>query len=345
MAPRRSSAQHKEMQTITDPELLLVPPDAVPQDKKESYWLQLVNDLPTLRETVKNVPFFKLVHDLPRALWEKYLMIYAYRLEPRVKNDSKERYMEKIAQVVDEDYFKQEHGGGKYWLLLKCGEETIKEITFAIDGQPKIRPGVALVDEHGNPIGPVMVPPQAQESELRQVVESMSDATGKVGDMLKKGYEGIIDAQNDVLKKNLGVNPAAPAGTPSITDRFLEAAMDKMLNPAPAPDPMEMVTKVLNFIKEVTPKPPAVEPVHSGDLGGGLAIIKEFFDVESIHELGDKLKGKGGFSWGEVIQTAVQNLPNVLAQFSQMQRENFERAIWLRRSQQDPNAPPPRPAP
>lgn len=325
--PRRSSNAARREVSKPDPDErpILVPPNEVDPQDKEAFWLNLVNDLPTFRENVKTMSFWRLVSELPAALWERSLLIYAYRLEPKVKNSTGAAYMEKMNHAVDEEYFRQYHGGGKYMLYLKCGDESIKEITFSIDGAPKLQSGVIRVDEQGNALPP---PAPAVPSEpITQVIEATSAAAKANADMLRSGYDRILETQNKVMEQRLGVSGDEKKDT--LSDKILDAVITKALNP---PDPMQMLSQVLTIVKEMTPRQPAQRenPEPHSDLSGQLALVKEMFGVEKLSELGDKIKGKDGISWPEVVQTMLQQGPAILAQMMQMQRENWQRMMFMR---------------
>ena len=321
---RRSNARLKEIEADQD-ELLLIPPDEVPEAQKESYWLQLVNNVDLFRETIKTIPFFKLVHDLPASLWERTLMMYAYRLEPKVRNESGPKYMEKIAQPVDEEYFKQTHGGGKYIIYLKCGETNLKEMIFAIDGAPKLQTGVIRVDAQGEVIEAAA--PAQPPSDITTAVKTISDASTAASAMTGRSYENIIDTQRKVLERDLGLG--APK---SVSDKLMDALIAKALNPPPPPDPMEAITKVLALVKEMTPRP---APVHQNpdtvtDSTAGLALVKDLFGVDSLHELTERVNAKSESPWyASVAQAIFEKGPQVLAQIAQMQRENWERQMFI----------------
>jgi len=324
----------------------MIPPDNVPEDRKEEYWLNLVNDPAALRTAVAGLSFWKTLEVLPATLWEDKLIIYAYRLEPAVRNEGKGSYMEKICKPVDEDYFRQRHGGGKYQLLLNCytevsgdkRNERIKEIRFSVDGPAKLQPGVIMVDAQGNPLPPPNSTAAAAEpitgDITATVVAAVTEASRANQEMLTEGLKSTLQLKDDLMRKQLGLD-GQDSKSQTLADRFMMMVLERGLNPpAPARDPIIealLTASLKRLTAEPNPQPP---PAAAGDLSSQLGLVKEMFDVESLKDLGEIISTKKSHAaapwWAAPLTEFVGKLPSMIAQVSEMQEKNFRRAVAMR---------------
>jgi hypothetical protein len=149
---RRKSAAAVAVEENAIEENSILSPIEVPEQERDAYWNGLLSDLDLLRASIATIEFFPLLRALPRALWEKRVLVYLYRTSPKVKNQAGDRaYIEKISRPFDEDYIKENHGGGSYIAYLNLDRETqLKQTSFSIDGPPKLLPGQTIVDQAGN---------------------------------------------------------------------------------------------------------------------------------------------------------------------------------------------------
>ena len=67
----------------------IISPLAVPAEQRDSYWNGLLEDPEALKAALATTEFFPLLHAIPPALWEKRLIVYLYRTEPKIKNSGK----------------------------------------------------------------------------------------------------------------------------------------------------------------------------------------------------------------------------------------------------------------
>ncbi len=321
-------------------EPLLIPPSEIPAKDKETYWLNLVDDLPTFRAAISTISFWELMTDLPPALWESELVIYLYRLDPKMKNkDGDFKYIEVVNHPINEQWVKDTCGGGKYLAYLKYGKQQLKEIRFYIDGPPIFKEGQTIVGQ----VAPTAAPPATGRSELAEAIDATSKASNAGIEIMQKGMESAIALQTKLTEKSLGLTPA-PTATPGPGDRLIEALLPRLLAP---PDPLALLTQVMTIVKELTPKPVQnPEPPSQQELGGQLDLVKDIFGVESLRDLGSMLKGREpkveATPWyAGMISTALERLPGILAQFSEMQQQAFQRAMIAHQMQNGQQVQPP----
>lgn len=228
--------------------------------------------------------FFEYLRTLNRVLPANSL-IYLYRLEPKIKNKSDRAYIDKIsAEGVDEDWVKQKHGGGKYQGYLSTGNAAmdVKRV-FWIEGPAIIRPDQIMVDHEGNAI-PAAAPAPASEaltksdllqslqSTLQTVLEAVKNkdvnagqALGEMMSLMKQAAAGAVDIATSSAKQQV-TNPSG-SGLESVVrdllqelknsrgqgretsriDKFIDVALEKMLNPAPAADMFDQLKKLADL--------------------------------------------------------------------------------------------------
>jgi len=328
-------------------ETLTYSPLSVPAEMRDAYWQTLLGDPSELRAAIATIEFFPLLKVIPRALWEKRLMVYLYRTAPKVKNSENKKYIEKITEPFDEDYIKENHGGGGYLAYLNLdGEEQLKQISFSIDGPPKIQPGQILVDDKGNPVAPTPATPQ-QSSEVAQAIEATS-AANKLGiEILAKGTEAAMEMQQKAYEKAAGISGNG------MHDKLLEMLITKALEtPKPQENPTAAALDILDKLDKIVER--RTNPREEREPAEHMQLTEVSSTVEALtgKPLSELIQNKGKsdntpewISVGiSVLGKLVDSLPNILQQISANQERNFQRAIALRNAGQLPPAQPPNPA-
>jgi hypothetical protein len=279
------------------------------------------------------IEFFDLLRELPAGAWDQ-LSLYMYRLEPAVNNrQGDKKYITCIAQPIDQDWVKNNHGGGKYYAILKHDTNTVREHKFWIEGEPKLIEGQTLK----NP--PLAATPQ---SDLASVVKQVIEATkgdskhADAGvDILKKAFTDGLELQKTITTANLG-----SATGNALTDKLLEKAIEKMNAPPAAP---ASLTEQLAVVKEIAK---IMRPDNSDrddrrqNPVSELSLVKDLLGVDSLKELID-VRSKGNSEqpwWVGLISTAIDKLPMVLTQVQQMSQQAFERALIAHRAMGTPGA-------
>jgi hypothetical protein len=216
--------------------------------------------IPTEIASERKTPeFWPYLEGLTRGDWERHLL-YVYRktaeVGPMIMLEKSSGFMampggaqvELNSKEEFEFAMQQKYGGGHYHLIMKRGAERVTIGKMLIDGQPKsTQPGVFADNTNGtNPVAPTSQPAGANDvatTAMNLVANHEAEAVNVAINALR----GASEVVQRFSKEN------APTSSP--TDDLLRQAMaamlNKMLNPPPAPDPMESVLRMLTVIKEL----------------------------------------------------------------------------------------------
>ena len=316
-------------------------PLELPEAAREAYWNGLLQDIDQLRAATATMPFWRLLNVIPPALWEKRLLMYLYRTAPKIKNQVGERsYIEKITQPIDEEYIKQNHGGGSYTLWLNIDRDTnLKQVNFSIDGPPKFKQGQSLVDAEGNlvPITAAAAPTSSAvngngPSEVAQAIEATTEANRIAVETVSKGADAAVQLQTRILERAVGLNNKTDS-----TDKMLELLMNHVLNSKTTQaDPMTTALTLMDKLESIIARrlPAESEPKHETPLGEVNTIV-EGLTGSPLSDLVKKNTGRTddtpgwvGLALG-VAGKLMDNLPVILERFSQLQQMNFQRALIM----------------
>jgi hypothetical protein len=369
--PRRSAATATKPAAeatdfIFDPERI-IPPSQIPPEHKDAYWTALMEGgTELIRAACVTENFFTLLREIPKSFWESRFFVYLYRKQPKVRNSDKERYIDRYSEPIDENTVKEEHGGGEYLAYLNMnGKEQLKQITFAIDGPPKLKPGQILVDANGAPL-PTSQPTTGPQSEAAQSIEAASAATTAAVSIMERGTQGVIDMQNKLVERSLGLgnNQRDPIET---AIRLLEVMRPAgAATPAPAADPMtaaltlmeKMETIIDKRIERIAPKDDTPRQDDETIFERGAAIVEKVTGKSLAQVMGKTAAAADTTpTWLTpvlaIASTFVQQLPNLLHQAAENRKTEFNRQVYLANLQRGnptpmPNTPelpaPPAPA-
>jgi len=328
----------------------LIPPSQVVPEHKEQYWTALMDaGLDAIRAACAAEEFFPLLREIPKAFWEKRFFVYLYRQWPKVKNAEKDKYIDKYPRPIDEGEVKEEHGGGGYLAYLNLdGKEQLKQITFAIDGPPKFKPGQVLVDGAGNPLPTTAAPVTPAVDSASQLVSAASAGAAASVEIVKEGYRGLMETQNDLTRKQLGLD-GAQKDPLELAIRLIEVLHPK----APAADPVQakLMEKIIDraFAEPAEEKHAAKEETKLEEVSG----IVEMITGRSLAEIakGAKPVVASETPWyAPLVNGAVtlgasllEKWPLILAQ----QNENLRLQLQMRAAgvQPQPGQPQLMPAP
>jgi hypothetical protein len=306
----------------------IISPLTVPAAERDAYWNGLLEDPELLKAALATTEFFPLLLAIPKALWEKRVLVYVYRTAPQVKNSQKTAYIEKHSAPFDEEDIKFNHGGGTYLCFLNLDRTSqLKQTTFSIDGPPKLQPGQTLVDQQGNPV----TAPAEPKSDLSQAVAAISTAQQAGFDSLTRGTEAALDLQNRVVEKALGLN----GGANHASDKLLDLIIP-LLKPAPVADPMATAITLMEKLdgmmarRTQNPETPAREQTP-------LAETMATVEAMTGKSLPDLMKGNSGAKDSEgwigialgVAGKLIESMPGIIAQINQNQERSFQRQIVL----------------
>ncbi len=296
---------------------------------------------PQLAEPFASMEFFDLLPALPSRLWESELVLYLYRLNPEVTNKSGEKkYIGVYSAPMTEEDFKREHGGGKYRLYLKYKKHDLRTSVFQIDGPPKFIEGQTL---RGVPVGPaVTAPAPSPTPDLAMVLNKLVDTINEKRETDPAGaLNSAVQILTTATQKGLELQQTLSAkNANSLTgyafgDKLMEQLLPRLLDPPKPPS----LTDTITMVKEITAilRPPReARAENPAPATTQIDVIKEFFGVESLSEVLDKVKGGGKDNtpwWGSFLVNTIEKLttaaPSIIAQYAQLQREQFERALQV----------------
>jgi len=299
---RKSAATATAPAFVFDPETL-VPPLQVPAEHKEQYWTALLDSgIDALRAACATEEFFPLLREIPKALWEKRFMVYLYRTAPKVRNAEKPAYIDKYPYPIDEGSVKEEHGGGGYIAYLNMdSKEQLKQITFNIEGAPKLKPGQVLVDNTG---APLPAPAAAEEkTDLARIIDAQSSATEKIMGMMQHSAEKSID----MIEARASNNNSAPQTDPLATVK----ALLEIVRPQPNPVQDELMKAIIARAFAPVPTPPPAEERET-PVDQTLSAIEKLSGGKSLAELmvpaAKAAAADSMASWVPIAQTAGQVL-------------------------------------
>ncbi len=284
------------------------------------------------------LPYFEYLEALSPRQWERRLL-YLYRLDPAVRNATgNQKYIQRYAGPVDEDTVKQQHGGGKYMFVLNNvdaprGQRGERTHTFMIDGPPKFIEGQTVVGANGA-AAPAAAPAAAGEGSLvdllRQMVADRNNTPEKAMEVFISTITKAQEASQQIIAKAAEKSADSTTGNP-LLDRLLSSALER-LTAAPSSqfDQLKQMVELMTLMRQLNPEPKAA----AGGLG--LSGLKEVAELAGKETIADLFSGGGGAEdWRAVLARAgmafIQNLPQMIDGFRNMQQENFNRALEVER--------------
>jgi hypothetical protein len=346
--PRRAAQRKPETQAAELPEVLVAPSAAADKDR-EAYWINLLANVDELKAATETTDFFVLCQEFPPAAWDR-LTIYLYRLTDDagmlIKNsDDKPHYIKVLRQPLTEEFVMKNWGGGKYQALLKIdNKEVLRKHTFRIDGDPKVLPGQRVeVEGRVVPLSGAAPAPVAPATDLATAVDASRHATESAMSVLTDAAKTSIKMVQD----QAATNNTSKNENPLTTIEGI-AAIAKMFQPPPAPDPID------TFIKLQTLMHPAPVEKEEKDtpIEETLGAIEKLTGGRSLVDL-LKPAAKAAAEenpWAPfagVAQSFVASLPSLMAEFRQtrlieMRNRDLQwrRDLWARTAKQGEQPPP-----
>jgi hypothetical protein len=324
----RSAALAEPEQAILAPEPETLPPANMDPDTGE-----VPLDLSDLKRPPQ-LDFFAWIHQLPETLWGGRLKLYLYRTWPQVQNPGKYSNIGVYPFAIDEEFVRQEHGGGSYYMWLKDAQNRNsleRSPDFSIGGEPKLKPGqVTRADGTTAPTevapAPTAQPAPMPDNGIAQIISTLAEALKQhqdkpadqvIKDMLatmQVAQRGAIEIVTSAAKADIDAN--RPKNSIDQLKEVLELA--KMLNPEPRNSFAE-IRDVLSLVKEMR---------GGGDSGTSfLSELKDLIGPEAIKDalLGSRKSNGGGFDWrGQLVDMGkmlIQNGPMLLDRVAAIQAQ------------------------
>lgn len=205
--------------------------------------------------------FWEYVEALKPDDWDRHLL-YLYR-----QVDQQNVPLEKCAgylvgvdgrqvPIADREELElaiaQKYGGRVFRLILKRGRERITEARVYVDAAPK---PVQPASDFG-PIGGVTVSAMNEATATAQVANKAIDTMASQEHQAVSIGVNAMQAAASIIK-NFAEKPAAPAD--DLTRQVMAVLIQRAL--APAPDPLELLTKVLALQQQINPAGNGGNPV------------------------------------------------------------------------------------
>jgi hypothetical protein len=228
-------------------------------------------------EKEKANTFWEKIELIPKSAYDE-LLIYLYRLEPKVFNRPGEpAYLCKYQLPLTEEQVQEDWGGGRYEIYCKRGRRTIagKNI-FTIMGRPtKYKEG--QTDATGKPVasaGGNGNPSNGTGSDLAEALKALvpilkpegsTKAAEAAVDVVRTGYSSVLEAQqkaanapNELLARlaERALTPQPPQGPDALTmiDKLVSVASKMNGGPKENPNTIENLDNQLGFIQKLTGK-------------------------------------------------------------------------------------------
>jgi hypothetical protein len=302
---RRRKLQQPQIPTLQPPIVPPAPPPVMPAAPE----LELDTDdeeVPAGATPAPVLEFFDSVRSIPEARWnvEKW-EIYLYRVEPKVKNTDRPKYICVYHTPVTLEDIKSEHGGGVYKAWLKKNGQQVQIDVFAIDGAPLLQPDQVLVGSPARSAAPNPSPVgHSSGSDAAEVIRG-------VAEVLKREKDPIQDALMQAAIRKLTSDEKDPLASKlmelafanltggkkdSVADSFVLALAKRGLDPAPGPAPAADPLG-LHALKDILGPEVSLKEILLNGIGGG--------------------RGGGGENWKSGLVAAGSQLVTQLPQLVQ----------------------------
>jgi len=302
--------------------------------------------------------FFDTVRSIPEAKWnvEKW-EIYLYRVEPKVKNTDRPKYICVYHTPTTLEDIKSEHGGGVYKAWLKKNGQQVQTDVFAIDGPPLLQPDQVLVaGSRSAAPAPNPAPPS-----LMQRDSDAGEIITRVADVLERKKDPLQDALLQAAIKRLTSEDKDPLSTKlmelafanlqggkkdSVADSFVLALAKRGLDPTPAAaataDPLG-----LRALKEILGPDVSLKDILLKGIGGGGGEGSDWKAgaITVAGQLANQLPSLVQQAGGTIIESKRLDVQLATIQLERERLAIAARGIAVPPPIQLPAAPPAQPAP
>ena len=234
--------------------------------------------------------FFNILRSATSSEWERRLL-YMYRLEPRRPNSRSNPNILCIQEPIYEDTVKQRYGSGVYQFRLNEKKGTkyseIANVVIEIEDPnfPPVMPGVdgwesdpankrwawAKKDE-AKVNGQATLDRQGETTAIKELAAVTQQLLARGSAMSETERKILMDANAaaiDIVKeRSKGEGKGNDIG--SLVSALVQ--LQALIKPAPATDPLALMTQLVGLVKEIVPKTPP--PAATG--ATGLSGITEF---------------------------------------------------------------------
>lgn len=221
--------------------------------KKQTIFTEIVDGSQGPGKTRKRPPLWDWLPSVPTEKWKAGdVDIYLYRYDPTTE---KRRFLEKIFEAIDQAWVQKKYGGGDFNAMVHEDSQLIYNDDFQIEGAPKFAGAAessssfAAVPNSGA-AGVEMMRMAMNPEIMRSMFEMFKMASMESMAMIKAQMPQPVDPFTTMknVKELLGLG--APASNPmdDITKTFLQAAIQKMINP-PETNAFKDTVTLINDIK------------------------------------------------------------------------------------------------
>jgi hypothetical protein len=281
------------------------------------------------------IDFFQHLKTLDDRLLTR-AVVYVYRIRPKIQKVGSHHIDKYAARLFSEDQLKEDHGGGRYKLMLDTGAKASNlSRVIEIAGPARIFPDEILVDDQGNPRpmqpagATTALADDSAKSDLVKVLQTVTEALQKnagspqqaIQDALavmKQANVGAVEiianaakaaagqgggsaADKEVLSelRNLAsaIRDMKKGGDSGIADKVMNAAVDRFLNP---PEP-KAAPDLFDGLKKLG-------DAFGAEAGGGLGVLRTLLggQKESFWE------GVGREIFSGLSTAVRENFPSIM---------------------------------
>jgi len=251
------------------------------------------------------------------------LLVYLYRLEPRVYNKQGDpSYQAKYSLPITLEQVQEDFGGGRYEIYLKRGRRTIAgKYIFSISGQPRYKEG--QTDATGKALTPMSpVVSESRGSELSEALKAIVPLLKN--DNGQKAADASIEVMKTGMSTALKMQSDAANAPNDLAKSILPALFERAMNPAAQPDPLALLEKFITISSKLNP-PPAHNPEGLDAIDSQMGLLekltgKKFSDLLTPDGRAPKID-----AWAQFATAAISIAPGLLREFRAMQ---YERMQW-----------------
>jgi hypothetical protein len=249
------------------------------------------------------------------------LLVYLYRLEPRVYNKQGDpSYQAKYSLPITLEQVQEDFGGGRYEIYLKRGRRTIAgKYIFSVSGQPKYKEG--QTDATGKPVaGAASAPSESRGgSELAEALKALVP-------LLKNdnGSARAAEASVDVMKTGMNAALEMQRDAAGAPNEIMKTLIERALAPAQAPDALALLEKIITISSKLQPQP-VQNPSSLDSLDSQMGLVEKLTGKSFSELLTPAGHAPKVDPWAAMVGALVSVAPGLLREFRQMQ---YERMQW-----------------
>jgi hypothetical protein len=269
------------------------------------------------RSVKENATFWDRLTLIPKHAQHE-MMVYLYRLEPRVYNKQGDpSYQAKCTLPLTIEQVQEDFGGGRYEAWLKRGNRTLVKHIFSISGQPRYKEGQT------DATGKALAPTSPVASEPRG--SDLSEALKAIVPLLKNDNgQKAADASIEVMKSGMTTALKMQSDAAGAPNELLAKLVDRALTQPQGPDALTLLDRIISISKNLVPQSPAQNPDGIDALDSQMGLLERLSGKKFSELLTPEGRAPKIDPWVGVLGALVQVLPVALREISQMQERRMQ---------------------